>query len=222
MENPTAAEIQRYLDDSYLTLEALAERAGVDAARVGHLIDAQCVPPHSHEVRGVTVFAGSFEDYAVAAPPRRYYHPSLVAWVTRAEDLAASHALAEVARLQREDFAREFTDALDGAAPPWPGGVDYAWRYLMDGTWGTCLKEISVSSLLQKERARQCVAAIAGRDPGVEPHAEERAALTHAVAQYERVTGSFAPHEQAKSSRRTEIAAAIRRFALAPTGRSPN
>lgn len=218
MEIPTVAEIQAYLDNYYLTLETLAERAGVDPVRVCQLIDAQCVPPHSHEVRGVTVFAGSFEDYAVPAPPRRYYHPSLVAWVTRAEALAASHTLGEVARLQREGFAREFAEALGGAAPPWPGGVDYAWSYLMDGTWGTCLKDISVPSLLAKERARQCIAAVANIGPGHEPDAEERAALTQAVEQYERVTGDFAPHERAKSSRRVEVEAAVHRFALAPAG----
>ena len=106
MERFDPAQVQAYLDAHYLTLEELAARGGASPARVLELIDALCVPPHSHEVRGVTVFASTFGEYTAAAAPRRYYHPSVADWVRKASALARTHSLAEVARLLREEFAR--------------------------------------------------------------------------------------------------------------------
>ncbi len=215
MDRVRQADVQRYLDANFLTIEDLAARAGVTTERVVELIDAQCVPPHSHEVRGVAVYASTFGEYTAAVPPVRYYHPSLVDWARKASALARRHSLSDVARRMRKDFEQAFEAALDGRAPPWPRGVDYAWAYLMDGTWGLCLKEISVANLLQKEFARQAIARLVSPDPGHALTPAARAALIEAIRAYNQVAADFGPHERADSSRSREVGAAIEKYGLA-------
>ena len=210
-----SADVQRYLDAKYLTLEALAARAGVTPERILELIDAQCVPPHSHEVRGVAIYASTFGEYAAPVPPVRYYHPSLAAWVRKARALARRHSLADVARRMRKDFEQAFEEALDGRAPPWPRGVDHAWAYLMDGTWGLCLKEITVASMLQKEFARQTIAHLVSPDPDHVLSPAARTALIEAIEAYDQVAADFGPHERDDSSRALEVGAAIEKYGLA-------
>jgi len=215
MDHAMRQDIERYLEAHYLRLEELAARAGVTAERVTELIDAQCVPPHSHEVHGVTVYASTFGDYTAAVPPERHYHPSLVAWVKKASALARRHSLADVARRMRKDFEQAFEDALDGRAPPWPRGVDHAWAYLMDGTWGLCLKDISVAAMLQKEFARATIARLVSPDPNHVLSPAARAVLIEAIHAYNAVAADFAPHERADSSRCREVGAAIEKYGLA-------
>ncbi len=214
MGRVNAEEVQRYLDRNFLTLEQLAERAGITAERAQELIDAQCVPPHSHEVRGMMVFASTFGEYPIPVPARRYYHPSLAGWARKASDLARRHSLADVARRMRKDFEQAFEAALDGREPPWPRGVDYAWANLMDGTWGLCLKEISAPNMLQKEFARQTIAGLVNPDPRHSLSEEARAALLEAIGLYDEVAGSFGPHERPDSSREREVNAAIEKYRL--------
>ncbi len=215
MDRINREDVQRYLDANYLTLKELSASAGVTPERVLELVDALCVPPHSHEVRGVAIFASTFGEYTAPVPPERYYHPSLVGWVRKASALARRHTLADVARRMRKDFEQTFETALDGRPPPWPRGVDYAWAYLMDGTWGLCLKEISVANLLQKEFARQTIARLVSPDPRHELSATARAALIEAIAAYNEVATDFGPHELGDSSRCREVGSAIEKYGLA-------
>jgi hypothetical protein len=215
MDQAKREDVQRYLDANYLKLEDLAARAGVTTDRILELVAAQCVPPHSHEVRGVVVFASTFGEFPASLPPERYYHPSLVDWVRKASALARRHTLADVARRMRKDFEQAVETALDGRPPPWPRGVDYAWAYLMDGTWGLCLKEISVASLLQKEFARQTIARLVSPDPQHRLSAAARTALIAAIDAYNAVAADFGPHELADSSRAREVGRAIEKYGLA-------
>jgi Family of unknown function (DUF6058) len=215
MDQKKRDEVERYLDANYLRLADLAAQAGITTDRVLELVDAQCVPPHSHEVRGVVVYASTFGEYTAAVPPRRYYHPSLVDWVRKASALARNHTLADVARRMRKDFEQAFEAALDGRTPPWPRGVDYAWAYLMDGTWGLCLKEISTPNLLQKEFARETIRRLVSPDPDHVLSPAARAALIEAIRAYDAVAADFAPHELGDSSRAREVGAAIEKYGLA-------
>ena len=218
MDRIDPAEVQTYLDANYLTLEELAARGGVSPERVCELVDAQCVPPHSHEVRGVTVFASTFGEYTAPSAPCRYYHPSVADWVRKAAALARTHSLAETARRLREAFEWDYTEALGGREPPWPSGVDHAWGYLMDGTWGLCLKEITAANLLAKEFARTKIASLVKPDPGHVLSPGARRELAAAIKQYDRVALDFGPHEFADSSRHREVNAAIDKYGL--TGKS--
>jgi len=215
MERFDRQDVQHYLDANFLTLQELSEQAGLAPERVLELVDAQCVPPHSHEVRGVAIYASTFGEYTAPLPPERYYHPSLVDWVKKASALARRHSLADVARRMRKDFEAAFEAALDGRAPPWPRGVDYAWAYLMDGTWGLCLREISVANMLQKEFARQTIARLVSPEPDHALSAEARRTLIAAIETYNEVAADFGPHERPDSSRVREVGAAIEKYGLA-------
>ena len=213
----TAEAAQAYLDRYYITLEALVERTGVTAARIDELAEAGCIPPHTYELRGDVVFASAFGEYRLPSEPRRYHHPGEVEWVKKANALADDHALVEVARLMREDFDREVADALDGRAVRWSAGGDHPWDFLMGGSWGLCLKELSASHLAEKEVARATIARIAIPDPDHEIGEDERADLEAAVEQYGRVALPFAPHEVGESSRHLEVGPAIEKYGLATT-----
>jgi hypothetical protein len=214
MSDVTAEDAQRYIDANYLTLDNLAERAGVTPQRLLDLVAAHCIPPHSYAVRGAVVFASTFGEFTAPAPLRRYYHPDTVGWIEKAEALAADQSLSQVARLMREDFEQAVERALDGRAAPWARGVDHAWAFWMDGTFGLCLKELTVESLVAKECARADIAAIVRPEPDHRLNAAERAALAAAVARYDAVALPFAPHELEKSSRRLEVGAALEKYDL--------
>ncbi len=221
LESPrkTAEAIEAYILAHYVTLDALAERAGLPPARIEELIAAHCVPPHSHEIRAtVTFYSEGFGSFATASAPRRYYHPSLVAWIGRAQAHATEMSLAEVARQVRQDFEADVLRCLDGAPLPWPRGIDHPWAYLMDGTFGLCLKELTVPCLVQKEAARATIAELTATAPAGPPSVGLRRDLEAAIARYDAVTLSFAPHEVEASSRRLEIAPTIERFGLAWPG----
>ena len=211
----TAEAAQAYVDRHYITLEELVERAGVAAARIDELAEARCIPPHAYEVRGDVVFASAFGEYRLPSSPRRYYHPGHVDWIKKANALAEDHALADFARLMREEFDRDVADTLDRRDVRWSADGTDPWSYVMDGSWSLCLKELSVSHMMGKSPARATIARITSADPDHEISDDERAELEAAVALYDRVALPFAPHEVDESSRRTEVGAAIEKYGLA-------
>ncbi len=215
MTEITAQAVQAYIDAHYLELEALAVRAGTSPETVRSLEEAQCIPGASYVTGGEMVCTSTFGEYRLPAEPRRYYHPSVLGWVEKALVLAQSHDLAEVARQQRAAFDRDFAEALAGQAPPWARGADYAWDYILDGTWGLCLKDITVATLLKKEFARNAFREIIAPAPDHELSAAERARLEAAIADYEAVALPFAPHEAPESSRVKEIRPAVEKYRLA-------
>lgn len=77
------------------------------------------------------------------------------------------------------------------------------------------LKDVSVESLLTKERARATVRRIVSSNPGHELTTLERSQLEAAVAAVETAALPFAPHQVADSCRHSEIQPAIDKFAVA-------
>lgn len=209
-----ATAVQRYLDENFLTLEVLAERAELSSERVLELLEAECVPGHSYEMRGEMTVSSSFGDYRLPVPPRRFYHPSIVDWLAHAEDLAADQSLADVSGQVRADFETGIAEALQGKVTPGCKSPEHAWQYLLDGTWGLCLKDISVCSMAQKELARAAIAEFSSQTPDDSLDGTARAALNNAIAQYNGVAADFAPHEVAESSRRLEVEAAAKKYGL--------
>ena len=215
MSAMTPEAIESYIETHYLTLEELARRSAVSAARVLELIAAHCVPPHSHEVRLQRSYhSEGFGTATVQPESRRYYHPSLVDWIERAETLAEKLDLCAVAERVRRDFAAEVLRCLDGQPSPWARGIDHAWAYVMDGTFGLCLKRLTVPYLVQKETARAAIARLMEQRSPEGPSVGERRDLLEAIARYDAVTLPFAPHELATSSRSLEIAPAMEAFGL--------
>ena len=217
MHNISAQDIQQYLlEQDFVKPEELAKRSGTTAAQILALEEARCIPAASYVLAGELTVTSSFGEYQLPVTPERYYHPSIQGWVNEALSLAQTHALDEVAKIVREAFNRHFKEALQGQPPPWPGGADYAWDYMVDGTWGICLKSIDMKHLLTKENARATIREILSNDSSGELNAEARDRLITAIRGYQRVTMPFAPHEVEESSTQQEILPTIEKYNIKP------
>lgn len=220
MTRQMLTETLDYFQKHMLPEDEVAQRAGISVDRLLELVQWRCVPPHTHEVSIGTQISGCFGDFAFPPENRRYYHPSIVEWMARVLPIAETLPLYTVAERMRDEFFDDFVAALDGRAPPWEGmsaveGAVYAWNYVMDGTWGACLKVIDIPSMLAKEYARAVFRAVATLpDDAVLSH-DQLSALEQAITDYERVAQEFAPHERPLSSRSVEYDAAKARFTTA-------
>ena len=193
-----ADRIQAYLEAHFVTLEALATWAGSRPPRILELIRAGCVPGHSVEVRGDASYVSAQGRVRLPAGPRRYYHPSLLLWIDRAEALAAERPLGEVARAMREAFERETRTALAGRSAPPSLSPGRAWAMVLDGTWGLQLKELSAEAMVERELA---LAEIASALEADSPGPETCAAFRAAVSRFEAVAATPPPVLEADPGR---------------------
>lgn len=215
MATVTAQQVQDYIEaHNYMTLEELAESAGVTPHEIRALEEAQCIPATSYLLGGEVTFTSSFGTYALPVAPQRYYHPSILKWVVKAMDLAQNQSLTDVAQTVRANFDKEFDEALNGSEPPWPRGADYAWDFITDGTWGLCLKDVTAANILTKESARVVIRRIVQPEPDHVLTDEERTELEIALRSFERVALPFAPHEVADSCRYKEIRPAVEKYGI--------
>ena len=213
MSNVSAQEVQQYLlEHDFLKPDELAKRTGTTPDQILALEEAQCIPAASYVVEGEMTVTSSFGTYHLPVTPGRYYHPSIEGWVAKALSLAQTRELGDVAKIIRAEFDQHFEEALNGNPPPWPGGSDYAWNYMTDGTWGICLKNINMEHLLTKEYARATIRQIVSTDTADELTHEEREQLIAAILAYRQVTMPFAPHEFDESSTQREINPVIEKY----------
>jgi hypothetical protein len=217
MNHISAQEIQQYLvEQDFLKPDELAKRTGTTSDQILALEEAQCIPAASYVVEGEMAVTSSFGTYHLPVTPERYYHPSVEGWVAQALSLSQTRKLSEVAKIVRSEFDKHFEIALQGNPPPWPGGSDYAWKYMTDGTWGICLKNIDMDHLLTKEYARATIRQIAPTDKDDELTTDERKLLVTAIHAYRQVTMPFAPHEFDESSTQCEINPVIDKYNINP------
>jgi len=87
MQKPLLNRVEQHLDTYYWTLKMLAEHANVSPEQITELIGAQCIPPHSYEVRQIYSIIDPLTDYSETKHVVRYYHPSLVDWIHQANKL---------------------------------------------------------------------------------------------------------------------------------------
>lgn len=213
MSNISAQKVQQYLlDHDFLKPDELAKRTGTTPDQILALEEAKCIPAASYTVEGEMLVTSSFGTYHLPVTPERYYHPSIEGWVARALSLAQTRELSDVAQIVRAEFDQHFAEALEGNPPPWPGGSDYAWNYMTDGTWGICLKNIDMEHLLTKEYARATIRRIVSTQAADELTTDEREQLIAAILAYRQVTMPFAPHEFDESSTQLEIQPAIEKY----------
>ncbi len=217
MSNISAQKVQQYLlDHDYLKPDELAKRTGTTSDQILALEAAQCIPAASYIVEGEMTVTSSFGTYQLPVTPERYYHPSIEGWVAEALSLAQTRELSDVAKIVRTEFDNHFEEALKGNSPPWPGGSDYAWKYMTDGTWGICLKNIDMEHLLTKEYARATIRQFMSTDATGNLTSDEREQLVAAILAYRQVTMPFAPHEFEESSTQCEINPAIEKYNIEP------
>lgn len=217
MSHISAQTVQQYLlEQDFLKPNELAKRTGTTPDQILALEEAQCIPAASYVVEGEMAVTSSFGTYHLPVTPERYYHPSIEGWVARALSLSQTRKLSEVAKVVRAEFDKHFVEALNDNPPPWPGGSDYAWKYMTDGTWGICLKNIDMDHLLTKEYARATIRQIAASDKVDGLTSDERKQLVAAILAYRQVTMPFAPHEFDESSTQCEINPVIDKYDIKP------
>ncbi len=218
MSEPLSAnpsDIRAYFETHYLTIAAVAAKSGVTSSRVKELEMAGCIPGHTHEWREETVVTGVFGEFRFPGTAVFYYHPSVVDWIRKTTAFADDMPLADLAAAMHDRFAEDLLEAIGDREPPWPDPVNYAWAYVLDGTWGACLKDICPESMLTKEYARKAIRDLRAKNR--KPAKVERKQLERHVEGYERVAMPFAPHEVPTCSRTREIQPAVSDWKLEAT-----
>lgn len=210
-KNYDALQIINYITNNYITLADLAKKTALDEEKIQALIIAGCIPTYSHKITEVIIFQTDvFGNDAVINNEKFYYHPSLIQWIKKAEDYSKEN-LSFAARKMRENFSAEFRLALaqqEKAHLAFPSCFDEEnklieselekiiaekWHYVMNGTYGVCLKEITATNIVIKAIAVALLEQLL-----VEPELNE---LIKATNLYDEVSAEFAPNHVDKSSR---------------------
>jgi len=192
--------------------QALAARAGLDAAQLMALEAAGVVPEPTYRVGPSSVISAIRRLGEGEAGAAGWYGVSVTAWLRRAAVLAEAVPAAELAGAMADGLARDLAAVLDGKAADarafgWAGlfrgercdlaaaraYVDGEWAGWMAGGWAVCLRRFDGHSLAVKEIERQRIAAMLAA--GVATPAE-RLALTDAMGRLDAVLLPFAPHER--------------------------
>jgi hypothetical protein len=203
-----------YLEGRYLTLQGLADASGLAEERLLELIDAGCLPDHSHEatfsLRVEAVVNGS---HPTADKRIGFYHPDLAGLAREAEALVGALGLAggatEIRR--RHDDAVALAAGLEAGSPAHRDLAERTWAAWRNGTYGVCLQEVATPNMIRKVMATELMkGALEQRD---DPATIDADALDAALARYASVTGPFGPHERDGSTRALvyEPALALRR-----------
>lgn len=216
--NISPEEITNYIKNNYLTIEELATRSHVSVNKLKALIHNDCLPKHSHviskqlkfhtEIFGETVFV----EEAIF-----YYHPSLIKLAMKANQYLEMENFVDVANKMKADFIQELHQALieideaktvfsycfDNDGNILAKGIEKLmaehWPYIMNGTYGVCLKDISAKNMLLKNIAvalleEWCNASLQNKAPLYDR-------TRYAAELYDRVASHFGPHEILKSTR---------------------
>lgn len=161
------------------------------------LENAQCIPGHTYEMRQMSVLSCSGIDTALSEHTSLvttyYYHSSIYTWIQQAKAALKKQSLSVLAFTIKSQFTEQLAAALGGIKTPGCQSFDQAWAYWVDGTWGKCLKEISVPCLAKKELSRHIIVEMMPQDPAT-LSAEAKTKLTQAVNDYIAASLEFDPY----------------------------
>lgn len=197
-----------YLNAHYLTIEQIADKTGISIKNIENLIKNHCIPKHSHRVICQTVFETVVFGSTMAAEAEIfYYHPSLINFIIEAENYRKNTNFDEAAKKMKSDFMQALHSELiksDIKKTIENSDIEEyllkTWGYVMDGTYGVCLKEISVKNIVIKAIS---VAKLQKWIDSDKPklNEEQYNELLEAAKNYDQVASSFGPHEISKSTR---------------------
>lgn len=212
----TIDSITNYIEKNYLTLDELSNQTNIHHNQLQALIDNGCLPKHSHVITKQIVFHTEIFGDEVFNEQIFYYHPSLIPWAIKAHKYLADENLIAVANKIKADFIDELQQALLSLKNAKPilkyccdmnGNIltkevneiiSEHWPYIMDGTYGVCLKEISAQNILLKNIA------VAVLEEWVNSNNDKNKLYEkaqYAAELYNSVAADFGPHEIFKSTR---------------------
>ncbi len=201
--------ISTYLTKNYLTIEQVAARANVSPSRILELVANQCIFQHSHIVdidfQFSSLIFGSTDKLKATI---HHYHTSIIYWIKKAEHLTLSYSLHDTANIMKQNFMREYSQAYQQLLLPeaeLQKSFAENWLYLLNGTYGVCLKEITAVNILRKN------VVIAQLSQWINNQNTFDLATAHDLLnQYDAIAMPFGPHEIIKSSRERIYAKAKR------------
>ena len=209
--------ITSYIENNYLTIEQLANQSNLSLDQLEALINNACIPKHSHTITRQIIFhTDVFGDSIFTEQNIFYYHSSLIKWAMRANQYLDAANFIDVASKIKADFTHELYQSLmeiDGAKKIFnycfdddgnllANGVEKImtehWSYIMDGTYGVCLKEINAKNVILKNIAVSLLEEWVKNTTHKDYLYEE---VQKAAELYDSVAAHFAPHEIIKSTR---------------------
>jgi hypothetical protein len=210
--------ITNYIENNYLTIEQLANQASISLDQLEQLISNACIPKHSHTITRKIVFhTDIFGDSDFTKQNIFYYHPSLIKMAIKANQYLENSNFIDTANKMKADFTRElyqalveiddakqvFNECFDKDENLLANGIEKImaehWPYVMDGTYGVCLKEISAKNLILKNIAVFILQEWLSDDNHKKHYSYEK--ILNAANLYDKVAANFAPHEIIKSTR---------------------
>ncbi|MDX1902378.1 MAG: DUF6058 family natural product biosynthesis protein [Gammaproteobacteria bacterium] len=206
-----------YIKNHYLTVEQLAACTNISLEQLKAFIDNSCIPKHSHTITIKSIFHTDIFGDSEIEENVFYYHPSLIQFAIKANKYYLDGNFVEVASKMKNDFFNELCQAISEieiAHSVFQNCFDMNrnvliteiekimvehWPYILDGTYGVCLKEISAKNVLLKNIAVSILEEWVNANDQNKKMLHDKA--SYAASLYDKVASEFAPHEFHKSTR---------------------
>ncbi|MFT4693248.1 MAG: hypothetical protein ACI8TE_000136 [Francisella sp.] len=165
MQQLKQEKMKNFIKIKYITLSELAGKCNVDELDICKLETAQCIPRPSYEVRTIDMFSSLVAEDHIASTRVRYYHPSIINLTKEALALSEFHELTAINQQLKVNFRLQLEEEFKGIKTPGCQNFDQAWSYWVDGTWGICLKELTVECMAKKELSRLAITNLMKYEP---------------------------------------------------------
>jgi hypothetical protein len=220
---PSMTDLNNYFTKYYWNESQLATAAGITIDELNGLIHHRLVPAPSYVVTESGKLA-SFVFGEMDAPgstPGRYFHPSQLIWITRAQHVTAGCAAHDAEARLKAQFTANFAaalatlnlttwrlrDSFDESGAPIADGLllrtESAWKYFLNGTFALCVANpiseahIAVKEVLQEKLSQQSEN---GSKTIYPPH--QARAMHDLIDAYDTAAMPFSPIEYPLSSRK--------------------
>ena len=196
-----------YLRNHFLTREQLLARTGMAGARLDALQAAGMMPRPSYRLR-LDLACDSFFGPHTESHAIEWYAQGYVAWAGLLEACdKPQQAFDMFVERYRRRLAQLAVDKLVSYPQELAGDAHIIaeWAHFLDGTYGLCTRSGLPEDIVAKEAAITLIRALtaSGRPQGLDEEARGR--LAAAVDLLDRASSPFAPHEEARSSRRRYV-----------------
>ena len=226
----TRQDLDAYLAERYLSLDEVAEKAGLGRGLIEELVDAGCMPGPSYELRcreELYAFINGGSDTVELRTLARYFAKDVIAWVESIAPRLRDASPGELAPVIKAELRAAFRDGLikhDGASIEYEGFVsragqidpagfdthfeEYVWPNWRAGTWGICVYGSERMQNVARKTIAVCRLKRLTDDGNKVSYAENEARKVRAaMAEYDAIVPPFSPHDRHESSRARLVAA---------------
>lgn len=213
--------LDRYLSEYFLDFDQLAAASGLSQRQLRQLLAERLIPAASYVVASDTVTSYVFGTLpAPGATPGEYFHPAVLVWIARAEQVIAQVGRAPAHAALQARFVTNMRRALaDMNTAIWPlrdafaddgsmldglhARIESLWEHFLHGTFGLCVANpVSEADIAHKEVLQEKLTALSADGAKREYAETETRALLELIAAYEAAAMPFSPIEYPLSSRK--------------------